>query len=266
MNGPDADHAGESRPRDRAPSRPMRTIALHGFTGEGADFDALRGLLPSRHELVAPDLPGHGRRRDLRQAEDYALPAHLAIIDAAAGEGDALTLLGYSMGGRLALHWALAHPGRWRRLILIGASPGLASAEEREERLLADAALATFLRTQGLAAFSKYWHHQPMLRPLFREDAPGRQELLERRAQNDPEALALSLAGVGTGSLPSLWSRLGELRGTVDLVTGEFDPKFTELARRMGEQIPRARISVVEGVGHAVHLERPSDLATLLAG
>ena len=244
----------------------MRIVALHGFTGEGADFDLLRPLLPAGHELVAPDLPGHGRLRDRRQAMDYALPAHLAIIDAAAGGGDALTLLGYSMGGRLALHWALAHPGRWRRLVLIGASPGLVTAEEREERRLADAALASFLRIQGLAAFYKYWHHQPMLRTLFREDAPGRRELLERRGQNDPEALALSLEAVGTGSLPSLWPRLGELRGNVDLVTGEQDPKFTELARRMGEKMPRSRISVVEGAGHAVHLERPADLATLLAG
>ncbi|NBX33826.1 2-succinyl-6-hydroxy-2,4-cyclohexadiene-1-carboxylate synthase [bacterium] len=244
----------------------MRIVALHGFTGEGADFDLLRPLLPAGHELVAPDLPGHGSRRDLRQVADYSLPAHLSIIDAAVGGGDALTLLGYSMGGRLALHWALAHPGRWRRLVLIGASPGLDSAAERSERRLADAALATFLRTQGLAAFYKYWHHQPMLRTLFQPSSPRREELLQRRAGNDAEGLALSLESVGTGSLPSLWPRLGELRGNVDLVTGEHDPKFTELARRMGEKIPRTRMSVVEGVGHAVHLERPADLATLLAG
>jgi 2-succinyl-6-hydroxy-2,4-cyclohexadiene-1-carboxylate synthase len=244
----------------------MRIVALHGFTGEGADFDLLRPLLPASHELVAPDLPGHGRRRDLRQVADYSLPAHLALIEAAAGTGHALTLLGYSMGGRLAMHWALANPGRWRRLILIGASPGLATLEEREERRLADAALAAFLRTEGLAAFYKYWHHQPMLRTLFQAGSPHREELLRRRAGNDAEGLALSLETVGTGSLPSLWPRLGELRGNVDLVTGEHDPKFTELARRMGEKMPRTRLSVVEGVGHAVHLERPADLATLLVG
>jgi len=192
----------------------MRTIALHGFTGEGADFAELRTHLPATTELVAPDLPGHGARRGLRQAEDYAL--------------------------------------------------GLITAEERAERQLADAALATFLRTQGLAAFYKYWHHQPMLRTFFQGDSPARDVLVARRAANAPEALALSLETVGTGSLPSLWDRLGELRGAVDLVTGEADPKFTELARRMGEKIPRARLSVVEGAGHAVHLEKSGDLATLM--
>ena len=242
----------------------MRTIALHGFTGEGADFAELRAHLPATTELVAPDLPGHGARRGLRQAEDYALRAHLAIIDEAVGDQEGVTVIGYSMGGRLALHWALANPTRWRRLILIGASPGLITAEERAERQLADAALATFLRTQGLVAFYKYWHHQPMLRTFFQGDSAARDALVARRAANEPEALALSLETVGTGSLPSLWDRLGELRGAVDLVTGEADPKFTELARRMGEKIPRARLSVVEGAGHAVHLERSGDLATLM--
>jgi 2-succinyl-6-hydroxy-2,4-cyclohexadiene-1-carboxylate synthase len=242
----------------------MRLLALHGFTGEGADFGALRALLPAGTAFTAPDLPGHGERRSLRRVADYSLAAHLAIIDEAAGHDDDLTLLGYSMGGRLAMHWAVAHPGRWRRLLLVGASPGLATAAEREERQLADAALATFLRTQGLAAFYRYWHHQPMLRPLFETASAVRDEVLARRALNDPEALALSLENVGTGSLPSLWQRLGELRGAVDLVTGESDPKFSQLALRMGEKIPRARISVVEGAGHALHLERPQDLALLL--
>jgi 2-succinyl-6-hydroxy-2,4-cyclohexadiene-1-carboxylate synthase len=242
----------------------MRTIALHGFTGEGADFADLRSHLPAAADFLAPDLPGHGARRGLRQVDDYSLAAHLKIIDEVVGDQEGVTVIGYSMGGRLALHWALANPTRWRRLILIGASPGLITAEERAERQLADAALATFLRTQGLAAFYKYWHHQPMLRTFFQGDSPARNALVARRAANAPEALALSLETVGNGSLPSLWERLGELRSPVDLVTGEADPKFTALARRMGEKIPRVRLSVVEGAGHAVHLERSRDLATLM--
>jgi len=242
----------------------MPTIALHGFTGEGADFDELRSRLPAGADFIAPDLPGHGERRALRKVDDYSLAAHLQIVDAAVGAQDEVTLLGYSMGGRIALHWALQHPGRWRRLVLIGASPGLVTAAEREERRLADAALATFLRTQGLTAFYKYWHHQPMLRTFLQTASPARDALLTRRNANEPESLALSLESVGTGSLPSLWDRLGELRGAVDLITGEGDPKFTEVARRMGEKIPRARLSIVEGAGHSVHLERPGDIATLL--
>lgn len=239
-------------------------LALHGFTGCAEDFLPLRDELPGDVRLVAPDLPGHGRRSDLRQPGDYSLEAHLSVISEAAGEHQELTVVGYSMGGRLALHWVLAHPGRVRRLVLIGASPGLETLEEREERKVADEALARHILKQGLDGFYKYWHNQPFFRSLL-ELPPGRLEpIMERRARNDPEGLALSLSHVGTGMLPSLWARLGEIRHPVDLVTGENDPKFTVLARRMGERLTKVRLSVIADAGHAVHLEQPRDLAMLL--
>ncbi|MFY8230424.1 MAG: alpha/beta fold hydrolase, partial [Opitutales bacterium] len=161
-------------------------------------------------------------------------------------------------------HWALAHPERIARLILIGASPGLATPAEREERRLGDATLADFIRTRGLDAFFKYWHNQTFFQTLLGLPEERLRPILERRHRNDPEGLALSLDNVGTGTLPSLWPRLKELRCPVDLVTGEHDEKFTRLAREMGVHLPKARLSVLEGAGHAVHLERPGDVAMLL--
>lgn len=239
-------------------------VALHGFTGQGVDFDPLRAHLGPDSPLTAPDLPGHGSRRGLRQTADYSLAAHLDIITQAA-KAPKVTLLGYSMGGRLALHWALAHPERVHRLILIGASPGLATPAEREERRLGDATLADFIRTRGLEAFFKYWHNQTFFQPMMCLPKERLDPILARRAQNDPEGLALSLENVGTGTLPSLWQRLKELRCPVDLVTGEADVKFTRLAREMGAHLPKARHSVIDGAGHAVHLEQPADLATLVS-
>ena len=242
----------------------MNTIVtIHGFTGESADFDLVREFLPAHARLNAPDLPGHGSRRHLRATSDYSIEAHLALITEAATTPQ-ITLLGYSLGGRLALHWALAHPERIARLILIGASPGLATSAEREERRLGDATLADFIRTRGLDAFFKYWHNQTFFQPLLRLPEARLRPILERRHRNNPEGLALSLDNVGTGTLPSLWPRLKELRCPVDLVTGEHDEKFTRLAREMGAHLPKARLSVIEGAGHAVHLERPADLAMLL--
>jgi 2-succinyl-6-hydroxy-2,4-cyclohexadiene-1-carboxylate synthase len=242
----------------------MNTIvSLHGFTGEGADFEAIRAALSSDAKFNTPDLPGHGSRRHQRDLRDYSIEAHLALITEAATSPQ-ITLLGYSLGGRLALHWALAHPERVARLILIGASPGLATGAEREERRLADATLADFIRTRGLDAFFKYWHTQTFFQPLLKLPSDRLDPILARRHRNDPEGLALSLDNVGTGTLPSLWPRLKELRCPVDLVTGEYDEKFTRLAREMGAHLPKARLSVVENAGHAVHLERPEDVAMLL--
>jgi len=238
-------------------------LALHGFTGQGTDFDPLRACLEPGMTLLAPDLPGHGSRRFLRHHAEYSLHAHLETITAAAAAPQ-VTLLGYSMGGRLALHWAIAHPERVRRLILVGASPGLATPEERDERRHGDATLAEFIRTRGLEAFFKYWHNQTFFQPMMRLPAEQLAPILARRSQNDPEGLALSLENVGTGTLPSLWHRLNELRMPVDLVTGEHDAKFTRLALEMGSRLPKARHSVIEDAGHAVHLEKPADLAMLL--
>ena len=239
-------------------------VALHGFTGQGADFEPLRACLAPETSLTAPDLPGHGSRRHLRALDQYSLPAHLDLISEAASAPQ-VTLLGYSMGGRLALHWAIAHPERVHRLILVGASPGLATPEERDERRLGDATLAEFIRTRGLEAFFKYWHNQTFFQPMLRLPAEQLVPILERRLANDPEGLALSLENVGTGTLPSLWHRLKEIRFPVDLVSGEHDVKFTRLAHEMGAHLPKARHSVVEGAGHPVHLEKPADLAMLLA-
>jgi len=241
----------------------MKTLlALHGFTGESADFTALKARLSPSTVLRAPDFPGHGAHRLQRNPLEYTIDAHLATITRAAGDNK-VTLLGYSMGGRLALHWALAHPEQVERLILVGASPGLATNEARAERRLADATLADFIRTRGLPAFLKYWHNQTFFQPMLALPPDQLSPILGRRAQNDPEGLALSLRHVGTGSLPSLWPRLKEIRCPVDLVTGEMDVKFTRLAHEMGAHLGRARHSVIEGAGHAVHLERPGDLAML---
>lgn len=241
-----------------------RIVALHGFTGSGADFDPLRPLLPAQTELIAPDFPGHGHKAHQRRASEYALESHLQLISEAVGPAEPVTLLGYSMGGRLALHWSVAHPERVRRLILIGTSPGLPEPAQRDERRLADADLANFIRTQGLPAFFKYWYNQTFFASLMALPPERLDPILSRRAENQPEALALSLENVGTGTLPSLWHRLKELRMPIDIVTGEHDVKFTRVAHEMGAHLPKARLSVVEHAGHAVHLEQPADLAMLL--
>jgi len=145
----------------------MATIlACHGFTGEGADFEPLRAVLPTGHVLVAPDFPGHGSRRGLRAPADYSLAAHLATLDESIrAVTEPVTLLGYSLGGRLALHWALANPGKFRQLILVGASPGLATEAERTERTYADAAVAKYLRTGGLPTSTSIGTTSPSFGP-----------------------------------------------------------------------------------------------------
>jgi 2-succinyl-6-hydroxy-2,4-cyclohexadiene-1-carboxylate synthase len=161
------------------------------------------------------------------------------------------------MGGRVALAAALDHPDRVASLVLIGASPGIEDEAERRERREADEALARELETEGLAAFVDRWMAQPYFASQRRL---GRRRLRLARAERlrgTARGYAASLRGMGQGAQPSLWGRLGELRGPVLLIAGEEDEKYAAIARAMAERIPEARVEVVAKAGHAAYLEAP---------
>jgi len=174
-----------------------------------------------------------------------------------AGPGG-VTLAGYSMGGRIALHYALARPGWVARLVLVGASPGLADAGERAARREADEALAERIEQDGVAAFAEEWEAQP----IFAGRPPAVAEAARAdRLRNDAAGLAAALRGLGMGAMEPLWDRLGEVGVPVRLVVGERDAKFRAIAERMAELLPDVRVVVVQAAGHAAHLERPAIVA-----
>jgi 2-succinyl-6-hydroxy-2,4-cyclohexadiene-1-carboxylate synthase len=231
-------------------------VQLHGFTQTGRSWQPVRDVLGARYRAVAPDLPGHGEFAWRRPATFTTSDAYLrALTDAP------FTMAGYSMGGRVALHAALAIGARVRRLVLVGASPGLADAAEREQRRAADVALAGRIEAIGVEAFVSEWALQPLFAGMPRGLAL---QVDTDRRRNTAAGLAAALRGLGTGEMPPLWDRLGELAMPVDLVVGERDEKFRAIAERMAERIPAARVHVVAAAGHAAHLEQPGALAELL--
>ncbi len=166
-------------------------------------------------------------------------------------------LVGYSMGGRLALHFAAAFPARVRRLVLESSSPGLATQEERAERRNADEALAERIEAHGIEGFVEEWERLPLFGTQGRLAPATRAALRTARLANRPESLAAALRGLGTGALPSLWERLPELVTPTLLLVGEEDRRFVHVAHEAAARMPAAEIVVVPGAGHAVHLERP---------
>jgi 2-succinyl-6-hydroxy-2,4-cyclohexadiene-1-carboxylate synthase len=232
-------------------------VLLHGFTQTRQSWRRTIAALDGRYyRAVAPDLPGHGLMSERRPASLAATLAYLAaLID------EPHVLGGYSMGGRIALHAALARPGLVERLVLVGASPGLADVTERAERRAADEALADRIERDGLEAFAAEWAELP----LWEGQAERvRAAANADRLRNTAAGLAAALRGLGTGVLPPLWDRLGELTMPVTLVVGERDAKFRATAERMAERLPAASIVVVPGAGHAAQLERPELVAAAL--
>lgn len=243
--------------RTWGPADAPALVCLHGFLGAGADWADLAARLPDVR-VVAPDLPGHGAALDLPDgayAFDGAARAVLAALDAHAIQKPAL--LGYSMGGRLALALALGDPGRFTRLVLESASPGLPSGAARAERRALDAARADALRAD-FPAFLRAWYAMPLFATL--PDA-ARAALLEARGAGRPDALARALVGMGTGAMPDLSVRLPALAVPTVAVAGALDAKFAGAARAMAVASPNVRAVVVEGAGHNVHVEAPAAFA-----
>lgn len=172
-------------------------------------------------------------------------------------------IAGYSMGGRLALYLALRHPDRLSGLILESASPGLKNEEERIARRAADEERAFRLESGDFETFLRDWYRQPLFAPLTRDDERLRRTL-EARRKNDPRELAKSLRGLGTGSQPSLWEELPDLRVPALAVAGELDEKFVGISRRMERACLHMRTAIVPGVGHNVRVEAHTAYLRLL--
>ncbi|AHY47595.1 2-succinyl-6-hydroxy-2,4-cyclohexadiene-1-carboxylate synthase [Rubrobacter radiotolerans] len=241
-------------------------LCLHGFLGSSRDWSDLIARLPDRR-FVLPDLPGHGAAVGLAPEEYTMEGAAQRILDALDGAGAGRCLaVGYSMGGRLALYLALRHPERLAGVLLESASPGLRSEGERAARQRSDGALASRLEGGGaedFAAFLREWHRQPLFASLA-DHAGLVERLVRERRENDPQELARSLRGMGTGSQPSLWSELPDLRVPALAVVGERDEKFAGIAHEMSRRTGKVRVAVVREAGHNVHLEQPREFAKLL--
>lgn len=239
-----------------------QVVLLHGFTQNGRCWGRFADRLAEQCELVLVDLPGHGRSGD-DTADLWRSADLVAEVLAAAPEPRPQdrppVVVGYSMGGRIALHLALAHPEAVSGLVTIGATGGLDSDTERAERRAADATLAARLGEIGLEAFLDRWLANPLFAGLDEESA-ARAERLENRVAG----LTASLRHVGTGTQDPLWGRLGEIDVPVLAIAGTDDAKFTALGRRIVDAVgPNARLHLEPGT-HAVHLERPVETAEVI--
>jgi len=234
-------------------------LLLHGFTGTGATWDGLVPTLSRQFRTLAPDLIGHGETGappdPARYRMERCVADLLALLDAL--EADRCHVLGYSMGGRVALHLALAAPERVLTLVLEGASPGIPDPAERAQRVQQDEALAAFIEREGVAAFAERWERMPIFDSQRRLPAAVRAALRAQRLQHTGIGLANSLRGMGAGAQEPVVERLSELTMPCLLVAGELDDKYRGLVAAMAARMPRAETAVVPGAGHNVHLEKP---------
>ncbi len=239
----------------------QRFVLAHGFTQTARSWDLFGDLLRSTLAAVdidattiAVDLPGHGDAPPPADSDLWASADRLVDV------GGSGTYVGYSMGGRVALHAALSHPDSLERLVLIGATAGISDPDERSARRTADKRLADHIEAVGVPTFIDEWLRNPLFAGLTDTTS-----LRADRLRNTAAGLAASLRATGTGTQVPLWDRLAEIECPVLVLVGEHDAKFTGLGRRLVAGLTDAELVVVPDAGHSVHLEQPHATATAIA-
>ena len=246
---------------------PTTLVLLHGFTGSAAGWGhQLDTLADYGLRIIALDLLGHGQSDAPDDPQRYTIQLCQQEILAALQElginKDEAILLGYSMGGRIALYTAFS--GFFRALILESASPGLENPAEREQRRISDETLAASIEREGVPAFIARWENLPLFASQKTLPIECKYALHRQRLQNSATGLAQNLRGIGTGVQPSLYARLPELNIPVLLIVGALDTKFTAIGQRMAQALPQSQLRIVPAAGHTVHLEQPKEFASLV--
>lgn len=228
-------------------------VALHGFAGTGRSWEQVAA------GIDAPDLPGHGTASGVRPID-----LDSCVRTALAAAPERFALAGYSMGGRIALHVALAAPERVSRLILVSASAGIEDEHERRARRAADEALAARFELESIAEIARCWTGQP----LFAGDPPAvRARQAQELMRNEPAGLAAALRALGSGAMAPLWGRLAELTMPATLLAGGRDARYVALAERLAADLGgAAELLVVPGAGHGLLREAPEQVAAALTG
>lgn len=240
-------------------------LLLHGFTGTHLTWTTLCRILKKEYFLLVPDLPGHGRSGVTSILELMNLDAtsdnFLKLLDLMRIRK--CGLFGYSLGGRIALNFALKYQDRLMCLIIEGASPGVQDQREREARMAADDALASNIEKYGRSRFVEQWENMPLLASQKNLSSQVIEMIKNERLLNTEIGLSMSLRASSVGRMRPVWDHLNQLEIPVMLVVGERDSKFLAIAKAMKKRIPHCILQVVKDAGHCTHIEKPAIFSDL---
>jgi len=243
-------------------------VFLHGFLGSGKSWRDIAETFAENYYCIAPDLPGHGENvnLDIHAPLDFDtitnwLSGLLDEMDY--GKRRLYNMVGYSLGGRVALHFATRFPKRIHSLILESANAGIIDETERARRMDEDSARAESILKGGMSTFVENWYRMPLFASL--NSNPEKLSAIKEAAKkNDPRWMAKVIRELSPGSQIPLWDSLSNLSFPVLLIAGEKDEKYVQVIHKMAEQIPFAQKNIVPDAGHNVHAEQPEKYVELI--
>ncbi|MDV6378079.1 2-succinyl-6-hydroxy-2,4-cyclohexadiene-1-carboxylate synthase [Sporosarcina sp. GW1-11] len=252
---------------ERHGDRQLPTVLLlHGFTGSTSTWQETIKTLTAAYHVVAVDLIGHGRTEAPLDPARYCMEEQIKDLHQLLEDLqiERPIVLGYSMGGRVALGYTATYPDQVASLLLESSSPGLRIEEERQARSEADAKLAARIEQHGIEKFVDFWQEIPLFSTQKKLSDEQRLAVRNERLSQQTTGLANSLRGIGTGKQQSYWDDLARIELPVFLLTGSEDTKFVGIAREMEKYLPNVQHETIKDAGHAIHVEKPRQFATMI--
>ncbi len=233
-------------------------LLLHGFTGTKESWAPILPQLSSKFLVITLDLPGHGQTDSSANIKYFTMESVVESISVLLTKLkiEKTNILGYSMGGRVALSFLCMQPDRVKKCVLESSSPGLKTKEERLQRQCNDKKLANFLLEKGIEEFVNYWENIPLFSTQKLLDEQTKKYIRQERISQNPIGLANSLKGMGTGVQPSWWGHLSKITHPVLILTGEEDRKFCEIGKEMVSLLSNGIYAEIHDSGHAIHVEK----------
>lgn len=242
-------------------------LFLHGFMGNCEEFEDVVSIISDLNDFsfLTVDLPGHGKSQLLESNDYYTMEFTAQSLINLLNELKISNcfLIGYSMGGRLALYLILNFSERFLKVILESASPGLSTETQRLERVKSDNQIARKLNrintTEDFTCFLSAWYTQSIFGNI--KNHSQYDKLITTRLKNTPAELAKSLCWMGTGTQPSLWDKIKTNTVPILLLVGEYDKKFIEINTKMVDACKYCNLNIISGAGHNIHFEKPKIFA-----
>ncbi|QQX80611.1 2-succinyl-6-hydroxy-2,4-cyclohexadiene-1-carboxylate synthase [Shewanella sp. KX20019] len=236
------------------PAAPV-IVLLHGFLGSKEDWTAVIEVLAKQYYCVSIDLPGHG------ESLNNSLPvpgfdACTSLIQQTLLQLKIKQyhLIGYSLGGRIALHLARHAPENILSLMLESCHPGLKSEDDRAARKTSDAQWAAKLNSLDIEDFLTLWYQQAVFTDLTTKQ---RQAMIQQRSANQASALGNCYQATSLAEQADLWDTPQIISAPCYFIAGSDDQKFLALAKRWQQQYP-ITIHPMAASGHNVHSAAPA--------
>jgi 2-succinyl-6-hydroxy-2,4-cyclohexadiene-1-carboxylate synthase len=244
----------------------LTLIFLHGFSGSSNDWQKIIKLFKDDFQCILIDLIGHGKSSSPENVFQYNSDSVISQISSVTSKLrlEKVILVGYSMGGRAALSYAIPNNEIVKGLILESTTPGIIDESERKERMENDEKLADLIEKDGIEKFIDYWMNLPIFESQKKLPIEKLKEVRKNKLKNNITGISNSLRGFGQGVMPHLWGHLAQINFDVLLITGELDLKYSLINSQILKKIKKSEHKIIMESGHNIHLEKPEVFVTLI--